>query len=54
MVLKRTVVIYPWERRLVTGMEEKTTSKMLVMLCFFMWLLVKQQVQFLKIHQAIS
>ena len=52
MVLKRTVVIYPLVRRLVPGMEEET-SKMLVMLCFFMWVLVTEQVQFLKIHQAI-
>ena len=52
MVLKRTVVIYPWKRRLVTGMEEKA-SKMLLMFCVFMWLLLKEQVQFLKIHQAI-
>lgn len=53
MLLQGRIVVYPWERRVVPGMEEKTTSEMLVLFCLFIWLLVTWKVQFLKIHQAI-
>lgn len=53
MLLEARIVVYPWERKLVLGIEQKETSEMLILFFFFIWILVTWKVQFVKIYQAV-
>lgn len=46
VLLEIRIMAYPWERRLGTGMGQKDTCEMLLVFCFFLWILVTWKVQF--------
>lgn len=51
--LEIRIMAYPGERRLRSGMEQKETCEMLLLFCFFLWILVTWKVQFVEIHQTV-